>query len=151
MSVPTETKPPSFVRRSLICSQRPSSSCSSKRARAGLRTALGDHLRAHQRLPPGSDDVGVRRSRRQRGLGNAMQLLVFGIAHDQAVFGVPQHEGLGDGFDRVAQADIGGLGALDEPHLLGDVDRDADEVRRRRVSRSTSSARTRSQTQRPSA
>ena len=30
MSVPTETKPPSLVRRSLICSQRPSSSWSSK-------------------------------------------------------------------------------------------------------------------------
>ncbi len=30
--------------------------------------------------------------------------------------------------DGVAQTDVGGLGALDQPHLLGDVDGDADKV-----------------------
>ena len=58
-----------------------------------------------------------------------MELLVFRVAHDEAVVGVPQDEGLGDGLDRVAEADVGGLRPLDQPHLLGHVDGDADEVR----------------------
>ena len=129
MSVPTETKPPSLVRRSLICSQRPSSSCSSKRARAVLVQAVADDLGADQRLAAGGDDVGIGRAGLGGGIGDAVQLLVLGIAHHQPVVGVPQDEGFRDRLDGVAEADIGGLRALDEPHLLGDVDGDADEVR----------------------
>ena len=62
MSVPTETKPPSLVRRSLICSQRPSSSCSSKlRAPSSGRPSAID-LGADERLPPGRDHLGIGRA-----------------------------------------------------------------------------------------
>ena len=67
--------------------------------------------------------------RNQGRVRHAVELLVLRVAHDEAVVGVPQDEGLGDGLDRVAEADVGGLGALDQTHLLGDVDGDADEVR----------------------
>ena len=60
MSVPTETKPPSLVRRSLICSQRPSSSCSSKLRAPSSGLPSVDHLRPDQRL------AARRRSPRRR-------------------------------------------------------------------------------------
>ena len=129
MSVPTETKPPSLVRRSLICSQRPSSSCSSKLRAPSSGRPSDDDLGADQRLPAGGDHVGIGRAGHQRRVRHAVELLVLRIAHDEAVVGVPQDEGLGDRLDRVAEADVGGLGALDQAHLLGDVDGDADEVR----------------------
>jgi hypothetical protein len=52
MLVPTETKPPSLVRRSLICSQRPSSSCASKvRAPGTARPSLDNCMRTIGLLP----------------------------------------------------------------------------------------------------
>ncbi len=60
-----------------------------------------------------------------------MQFLEIGIAQHQAVVGVPQHEGFRDGLDGVAQAHVGGDGLLDQALLLGDVDRDADQMRAR--------------------
>ncbi len=102
-------------------------------AGAGFWNVVGNHLRAHHRLAPGGDDIGVGRARRQHDVGDAVQLLVLGIAHDETVFRVPQDEGLGDRLDGIAQTDVGGLRALDQAHLLGDVDGDADQVRFRAV------------------
>ena len=51
--------------------------------------------------------------------------------------------------DRVAQAHVGGGGALGERFLFGDVDGDADEMGRRSGRSLTSSARARSQTHSP--
>ncbi len=50
------------------------------------------------------------------------------IAGHEAVVGVPQDESLRYGFDRVTQPDIGRGVALGQFLLVGDVDRDADEV-----------------------
>ena len=79
-------------------------------------------------LPPGGDHRLVGGAGRHRIVGKAVQALEFRVAHDQAVVGVPHHERLRDGLDRVAQPHVGGLGLGDEPLLLGDVDRDADQV-----------------------
>ena len=97
--------------------------------RAFLRATVGDDLGTDQRLPPGGDDVGIGRAGNQRRVRHAVELLVLRVAHHEAVVGVPEDEGLGDGLDRVAEADVGGLRTLDQPHLLGHVDGDADEVR----------------------
>ena len=59
-----------------------------------------------------------------------MELLVLGVAQHQAVFGVPQHEGLGNVFDRVLQAQLRLLVELVGVLLRRDVDDDADEMRR---------------------
>ncbi len=70
-------------------------------------------------------DAGVERLGRQ-----LVQLLVFRIAENEAVRGVPEHEGFRDRLDRVAQMRVGRGGALGHAALLGDVDGDADEVLR---------------------
>ena len=57
-----------------------------------------------------------------------MEFLELRIAHDEPVVGIPQHEGLGHGFDGVAEAHVGRGGALGERLLFGDVDGDADEM-----------------------
>ena len=62
-----------------------------------------------------------------------VELLVFRVAHDQAIVGVPQDKGFRDRLDGVAEPDIGRLRALDELHLLGDVDGDADQMRLARL------------------
>ena len=50
------------------------------------------------------------------------------VAEHEAVARVPQHEGLGDGLDGVAQAKVGLDGLFGEALLLGDVDGNADQV-----------------------
>jgi hypothetical protein len=57
-----------------------------------------------------------------------VQALEVRIAQHEAVFGVPQHEGFGDGFDGVAQPKVGFHGFLGKALLLGDVDGDADQM-----------------------
>ena len=77
---------------------------------------LGDHLIGRARHA----DAG-----RQR-----MELLVLRIAQDEPVVGIPQHEGFGDILDRILEPE---LRLLVEPVgelLRGDVDGDADEMRR---------------------
>ena len=64
-------------------------------------------------------------ARRQR-----MELLVLGIAQDEPVVGIPQHEGLRDILDRVLEAELRFLVELVGELLRGDVDGDADEMRR---------------------
>ena len=95
------------------------------------------------------------RRRRARGadggFGKIVEALVLGVAQHQPMAGIPQHEGLRDRFDRVAQTLVGRRRRFRLALALGDVEGDADSVGSRVSSSSTSSARLRSQTQRPSA
>ena len=50
------------------------------------------------------------------------------VAQHQPVFGIPQHEGFRDRFDRIAQPQVGLHAALGKAALLGDVDGNADQV-----------------------
>jgi hypothetical protein len=84
-------------------------------------------------------DIGLGAQRHDLVMGDAaterlrrklVQLLVFGVAEDEAVGRIPQHEGLRDRLDGVAQMGVCGRGALGHPALFGDVDRDADEMLR---------------------
>ena len=59
-----------------------------------------------------------------------MEALELGIAHHQPIIPVPEDEGFGDGFERIAQAHVGGCRAFGEDFLLGRVDSDADEMSR---------------------
>ena len=98
-------------------------------ARAGhgrVRRAVS--LGADHVLAAGGDHVLVGRAGGDGVVGQVVQILEVGIAQHQPVVGVPQHEGLRDGLDGVAQAHIGGGGLLDQGLLLGDVDRDADQM-----------------------
>ena len=63
-----------------------------------------------------------------RGIRQLVQALEVRVAQHQAIFRVPQHEGFRNGLDRVAQPKIGLDGLFGEALLLGDVDRDADQV-----------------------
>ena len=69
--------------------------------------------------------AGHAHARRQR-----MELLVLGIAQDQLVIGIPQHEGFGNILDRVLEAEFRFLVEAVGEFLRGDVDGDADEMRR---------------------
>ncbi len=100
-------------------------------ARARNIRAAGDGLAAHHRLAAGRDHRFVGGADRDRLVGQVVQLLEIRIAQHQAIIGVPQHEGFRDGLDGVAQAHVGGHRLLDQILLLGDVDRDADQMRAR--------------------
>ena len=97
-------------------------------ARAGDRVAVADDLVAHHRLAAGGDHRFVGGADGDRLVGQVVQVLEIRIAQHQPVVGVPQHEGLGDGLDGVAQPHVGGDRALDQALLLGDVDGDADQM-----------------------
>ncbi len=99
-------------------------------ARADAAALRPDRLAVHVGLGADRHDLvmghaGVERLGRQ-----LVKLLVFCIAENEAVRGVPEHEGFRDRLDRVAQMGVGRGGALGHAALLGDVDRDADEVLR---------------------
>ena len=79
-------------------------------------------------LAPGGDDVLEGGAGRDRVFGQVVQGLEIGIAKDQAVVRIPQHESFGNGFDRVAQAKVGGNGLFDQALLLRDVDGDTDQM-----------------------
>ena len=111
-----------------MCSQRPSSSCASKVRAPGAWPSLVD-LGAHDRLAAGGDHRVVGRAGLDRLVRQVVQLLEVGVAEHQAVVGVPHHEGFRDGLDGVAQPQVGLHRLLDQRLLLGDVDRDADQVR----------------------
>ena len=81
-------------------------------------------------LRPAATTVVIGRAGPDRLVGQVVQRQEIGVAQHHAVVRVPQHEGLRDGLDRVAQAQIGLDGLLDQRLLLGDVDGDADQVRR---------------------
>ncbi len=59
-----------------------------------------------------------------------MQLVELRIAENEAVVGVPQHEGLGNRLDGVVKARVGFRGPLLEAALLRHVDGDADQMAR---------------------
>ena len=58
-----------------------------------------------------------------------MQFLEIGIAEDQSIIGIPEHEGFRNGLDSVAQTHVGGGRLFHQVLLLGDVDGDADQMR----------------------
>ena len=60
-----------------------------------------------------------------------MQFLEIRIAKDEAIVGIPQHEGFRYGLDGVAKPQVGRRGAFDQALLLGNVDGDADEMQAR--------------------
>ena len=94
-----------------------------RRLRAGLLQA-GAHFGHAADL-----DHGLVRGAGGHGrVRQLVQALEVRIAEHEAVFGVPQHEGLRDGLDRVAQPQVGLHGLLGEALLFGDVDCDADQV-----------------------
>ena len=97
-------------------------------ARAGHGRVLAGELGADDVLAAGRDHRLVGRAGGDRRVGQAVQVLEVRVAQHQAVLVVPQHEGFRDGLDGVAQANVGGGGPLDQRLLLGDVDRDADQV-----------------------
>ena len=99
---------------------------------AGARDlALARDLRAHHRLASGRDHGLVGGAGRDRLVRQVVQLLEVRVAEHEAVLRVPHHEGFGDGLDGVAQPQVRLDRALDQGLLLGDVDRDADQVRAR--------------------
>ena len=97
---------------------------------AGARAlAFAGHLRAHHRLAARRHHGFVGGAGLDRLVRQVVQLLEVRVAQHHAVLRVPQHECLRDRLDGVAQAQIGLDRALDQGLLLGDVDRDADQVR----------------------
>ena len=67
----------------------------------GDRHALGD-----DRLGRRGDHLVIRAAGAHRVVGQAVELLIFAVAHDQAVVAVPQHEGFGDRLHGVAKPRI---------------------------------------------
>ena len=97
---------------------------------AGARDlAFAGDLGAHHRLAPGGDHGVVGGAGLDRLVRQVVQLLEVRIAQHQAIVRVPHHEGFRDGLDGVAQPQVRLGGLLDQRLLLGDVDRDADQVR----------------------
>src|SRR6185312_17151142 len=76
------------------------------------------------RVELGAGDAGLQHMRLQ-----AEEAAVVAVAHQKPALAVPEHEGLRDALDGVAQAGLGGLGAGLGQALLGDVERDADDPR----------------------
>ena len=72
----------------------------------------------------------VRRAGRAHARRQGVELLVFGVAQNQAVVGIPQDEGFRDILDRVLEAQFCFLVEPVGELLGGDVDDDADEMRR---------------------
>ena len=80
---------------------------------AGDRHALGD-----DRFGRCGDHLVIRTAGAHRVVGQAVELLIFAVAHDEAVVAVPQHEGFGDRLHGVAKSRILVSGAWSEV-LLG--------------------------------
>ncbi len=97
-----------------------------------LPVLIGDG-RADDDLFPGGDDGRVGRARKNRAVRQAVEFLKIGIAQNQAIVGVPQHEGFGNRLDGIPQPQIGGRRPLHQILLFGDIDRDADEMQSRFV------------------
>ena len=140
-----------MVRRSLMCSQLPSSSCASKVRAPGACALDFGQPGADLRHAADFDHGLVGCARRRPPIRQLVQALEVRIAEHQAVVGIPQHEGFGNGLDRVAQPQVGFDGLLGEALLFGDVDGDADQMQAAIAAAPwLSSQRTRSQIQWPS-
>ncbi len=98
---------------------------------AGNGRVLAGKLGADDVLAAGLDHGFVGRAGGDRLVGQAVQILEIRVAQHQAVLVVPQHEGFRNGLDGVAQPDVRRGGPLDQRLLLGDIDRDADQVHAR--------------------
>ena len=81
---------------------------------AGDRHALGD-----DRLGRRGDHLVIRASGAHRVVGQAVELLILAVAHDQAIVAVPQHEGFGDRLHGVAKPRVL-VGRAGSEVLLGD-------------------------------
>ena len=117
----------------LMCSQRPSSSWASKVRAAGIARAfaggmLAGRLGAELRLAAGGDDLVIGHAGSDRLVGEVVQRLEVRIAQHQPVVGVPQHEGLRNGLDGIAQPHVRRRGLFRHRLLLGDVDGDAEQM-----------------------
>ena len=88
---------------------------------------------ADDRLFPCGDDGGVGGGGKNGAVRQAVQFLKIGIAKNQAVIGVPQHEGFRDRLDGVAQPQIRGRCFRHKILLFRNVDRDTDEMQSRLV------------------
>jgi hypothetical protein len=97
--------------------------------RAGLRALADGNLRLHLRRRAHRHQLPIGGAGDDSFLRQIVQALEFRIAHHEAVVGIPQHEGLRNRLDGIAQAHVGGFGLLGEQLLVGDVDGDADEMR----------------------
>ena len=115
------------MRRSLICSQRPSASSASK-VRAPIFAGSSREPATRRRVSRAVHHLGVAHARRDEIGRKVVQRAEFRVAEHEAVVRVPEHEGLGDGIDRVAQPRIRPRRLLGERALVGDVDGDAYEV-----------------------
>ena len=123
MSAAVSTRPPSAVRRSEICSQRPSFSSTSRRPGLPRRGVLPARWRAGRSARTlVARGAGLQQPRLERE-----EAAVVVVAHQQPAVPVPQHEGLRDAVDGVAQPGLGGLGAGLGHALLGDVERHPDD------------------------
>ena len=111
-----------------MCSQRPSSSWASKVRAPGIFGPPVIALLRTTGLRPAATTEFIRGADRDRLVGQIVQLLEIRIAQHQPIVGIPHHEGFRDGLDGVAQAHVGGHRLLDQVLLLGDVDRDADQM-----------------------
>ena len=116
------------MRRSLICSQLPSSSWASKVRAPGAWARGFVQPGANLRHAADFDHGLIGGARRHRRIRQLVQALEVRVAEHQAIFRVPQHEGFRNGLDRVAQPQVGLDGLLGEALLLGDVDGDADQM-----------------------
>ena len=62
---------------------------------------------AHDRLRRRGNQIVIAGAGTDHLVGQAVELLIFRVAHDELVLVVPEHEGFGNGLDGVAQARIG--------------------------------------------
>ncbi len=122
MSVPTFTWPPLLVRRSLICSQRPPGRWISLTAASlslspatGQASPIPARAMMSLRAAPSSAAAMFRNSAN----------LLFAVT--SRAFRIPEHEGLADALDGVAQPFVRFRHAFFGELLFGDVDGDADE------------------------
>ncbi len=98
---------------------------------AGNGGAAGDDLVAYHRLLASRDHRLVGCADGDDLVGQVVQLLEIGIAEHETIVGIPQHEGFRNGLDGVAQAQVGGDGLFHQVFLLGNIDRDADQMQTR--------------------
>ena len=89
---------------------------------AGDGHALGD-----DRLGRRGDNLVIGAAGAHHVVGEAVELLIFAVAHDQPVVPIPQHESLGDGLHRIAKPGIL-VGRTGDDVVVGDHG-DAGEAR----------------------
>ena len=90
--------------------------------------ALAGDLGAHHRFASGRHHRFIRGAGLDRRVRQIVKLLEIRVAQYKAVLRVPNHKGLGDGLDGIAQPQIRLDRSLDQCLLLGDVDGNPDQM-----------------------